>query len=377
MYAFWEAALALAWKDLLRFSRQPFLMVISVVMPLMFILFYAIIVPSSATAPVVVALDDTNGAAQQFVQVLRDIHSQEAPYYELVTTDPEQARRMFAESAAFGMIVVPTDFGEQVAGGVAQIELHINNINSDYSKNLALRLDYALRTFAERSDAPTFIIEESRSFPHDPSMADYISTSLLLFGCLYSAMLNTGLHVAGEWSDRNIKLLLLAPADRGALVAGKVLAGLLQSLVSVTLILLLLVLVFGFAPTGSFWALAAIVLVVLLLGAGLGALVGVASKQTLAVTSILITASIFIFLVSGNEDSLRGLAWQGPVVGLWWLARALPTTYAFLAARSLLLTGDATTLLRDLMIVLGTTMLTLAGVALLLRRAYSRLPGGQ
>jgi ABC-type Na+ efflux pump permease subunit len=377
MARFLEAALALAWKDLLRFSRQPFLVVVSVVMPLMFILFYAIIVPSSATAPVVVAMEDDSPLAQQFVQALRAIHSREAPYYELVTTDPEQARRMFANAEAFGMIVIPTTFDAQVEAGTAQVELHIRNINSDYSKNLALRLDDAVRTFAERSGSPTFTIEETSTFAQDPTMADYISTSLLLFGCLYSAMLNTGLHIASEWNDRTIKTLLLAPTSRSALITGKVLAGVLQSLVSVALILLLLVLAFGFNPVGSLWALAAIVFVVLLLGAGLGALAGVASKQTLAVTSILITASIFIFLVSGNEDSLRGLAWDGPVTGLWWLARVLPTTYAFLAARSLLLTGDVTTLWRDLAIVLGTTIVTLGGVALLLRRAYSQLPGGQ
>ncbi len=377
MSQFLEAALALAWKDLLRFRRQPFLVVVSVVMPLMFILFYAIIVPSSATAPVVVAMEDDSPHAHQFVQVLRDIHSREAPYYELVATEPQQARRMFATAEAFGMIVIPPDFGEAVEDDTAQVKLHIRNINSDYSKNLALRLDYAVRTFAERSDHPAFLMEETSTFVQDPTMADYISTSLLLFGCLYSAMLNTGLHIASEWNDRTIKTLLLAPTSRSALVTGKVLAGVLQSLVSVALILLLLVLAFGFNPAGSLWALAAIVLVVLLLGAGLGALAGVASKQTLAVTSILITTSIFIFLVSGNEDSLRGLAWEGPVVGLWWLARALPTTYAFLAARSLLLTGDTATLGRNLAIVLGTTVLTLGGVALLLRRAYSQLPGGQ
>ena len=92
---------------------------------------------------------------------------------------------------------------------------------------------------------------------------------------------------------------------------------------------------------------------------------------------MLIAAAILIFLVSGNEDSLRGLAWNGPVVGLWWLARVLPTTYAFLAARSLLLTGDTVTLGRDLAIMLLTTVAATLGAALLLRRAYSQLPGGQ
>jgi len=92
---------------------------------------------------------------------------------------------------------------------------------------------------------------------------------------------------------------------------------------------------------------------------------------------MLIALSVAIFLISGNEDSLRGLAWSGPIVAMWQLARILPTTYAFLVARSLLLTGDATTLARDLAVVLLTTVVVLAGAASLLRRAYNQLPGGQ
>lgn len=161
------------------------------------------------------------------------------------------------------------------------------------------------------------------------------------------------------------------------IIAGKVLAGLGQSLISVVLVILMLVLAFNFYPVGSLWALTAIIAVVMLLGAGLGAAAGVATRQTLVVTTLLITLSIAIFLISGNEDSIRGLAWNSPIVGLWYLARVLPTTYAFLAARSLLLTGDTTTLARDLTIVLGTTIVVMGGAIILMRRAYNQLPGGQ
>lgn len=368
---------ALAWKDWLRFSRQPFLVLISVVMPLVFIFFYAIIVPSSSTNPVVVALDDESPAAQRFLQQLRDIHSQEGPYYEIVTTNAQQARAAFAAGQALGMIVIPADFGQALTAGQARVELHLNNINSDYSKNLRLRLDYAVRQFTDAEVGPVLQIAERTWLPRDPRMKDYISTSLLLFACLYSAMVNTGLQVAGEWNDRTIKTLLLAPVSRSALVIGKVVAGLGQSVLSLALVILTLVLTFDFRPVGSLWAMTGIILVVLLLGAGIGVVAGIASKQTLAVTSLLLVIAILFFLISGNEDSLRGLAWSGPVVGLWQLARLLPTTYAFLAARSLLLTGDGTTLVRDLLVVLATTGLVLAGAVTLLRRAYSQLPGGQ
>ena len=90
----------------------------------------------------------------------------------------------------------------------------------------------------------------------------------------------------------------------GALVTGKVLSGLGQSVLSIALVLLVLIFGFGFQPRGNPLLMAGIVLLTMLLGAGIGVLAGVLSKKTLAVTSGLITVAILLFLVSGNEDSM-------------------------------------------------------------------------
>ncbi len=272
---------------------------------------------------------------------------------------------------------MPASFGAAVEAGRATVTLQLNNINSDYSKNLRLRLDHAVLRYNQGQHGQTIAVEERSWLPRDPRMQDYISTSLLLFACLYAGMVNTGLHVAAEWNDRTVKTLLLAPVGRSVIVTGKVLAGLGQSLIGVVLVAVVLWLLFDFRPVGSLWGMAGLVLAVMLLGAGVGVIAGVATKTTLTVTSLLVAVAIAIFLISGNEDSLRGLAWSGPVVGLWRLAQVLPTTYAFLAARSLFLTGETSNLARDIGVVAVTTMFVMAGAALLLRRAYSQLPGGQ
>ena len=143
------------------------------------------------------------------------------------------------------------------------------------------------------------------------------------------------------------------------------------------LVLLVLVVGFGFRPAGNPLAMAGIILAALLMGAGVGIVVGVASKKTLATASVLITLAVMFFLVSGNEESMRGLAWGQPMTGLWRLSRALPTTYAFMSARSIFLTGEASDLTRNLAIVLVSTAAILALGVRLLRRAYTQLTGGQ
>lgn len=373
----WAPVWAIALKDWARFTRQPFLMVISVVIPLVFIFFYSLIVPVSNTNPVLVADLDRSPAAGALIATLREIRSEEGAYYDVITTDPATALAAFDEQRALAVVVVPQGFGEQVAAGHATVQLRLSNINSDYSKNLRLRLDKAVRTFNDREAGPVMTVHETRWLGRDPTMLGYISTSLLLFGCLYAAMVNTGLQVAAEWNDRTLKGLLLAPVGRGSLVAGKVLAGLGQSVVSVALVLLVLVVGFGFRPSGQVAAMAGIVTATLLMGAGIGAAVGVASKRTLETASGLIALAIVFFLVSGNEESMRGLAWGQPITALWQLSRALPTTYAFMSARSIFLTGDTSDLPANLTIVVAATTLVLGLAGWLLRRAYTHLTGGQ
>ena len=373
----WAAVGAIVVKDWTRFFRQPFFMVISVIIPLVFIFFYSLIVPVSATNPIMIADEDHTPASAQFIDAMRDIRSVEAPYYEIITTDATTTREAFDDQTALAMVVIPAGFADDVAVGNAQVELHLNNINSDYSKNLRLRLDYATRLVNDQLAGPVVEITETSWLPVDPTMLGYISTSLLLFGVLYASMVNTGLNVASEWNDRTVKNLLLAPVGRGALVTGKVLSGLGQSVLSIALVLLVLIVGFGFQPRGNPLLMAGIVLLTMLLGAGIGALAGVLSKKTLAVTSGLITVAILLFLVSGNEDSMRGLAWGQPITALWQFSLALPPTYAFGAARSLFLTGETSTLIRDLAIVASAAAVLLSLAVVALRRAYSNLSGGQ
>lgn len=371
-----QASWAIAVKDWQRFVRQPFLMLISIVIPLVFIFFYSIIVPVSSTNPIMVAVEDNSSAATALVQQIRGIGSVEAPYYEVVTTDPSTSREAFATGRALAMVVIPDGFGRHVAAGDAEVELYLHNINSDYSKNVRLRLDLAVKNLNAQLTEPVATVVESRWLPVDPTMGGYISTSLLLFGSLYAGMVNTGLAVASEWNDRTVKSLLLAPVSRATLVAGKVLTGLGQSLLSIALVLLVLLVGFGFRPVGSMWAMAAIVAMTTIMGAGIGAALGVATKKTLAATSILIVLAIAFFLVSGNEESMRGLAWSQPMTGLWQFSGLLPPTYAFLVARSIFLTGDATDLAGNLLIVGVSALGLLAVAAWLLKRAYSQLTGG-
>ena len=94
MRSWLASAWSIAVKDWKRFVRQPFLMIISVAIPLVFIFFYSIIVPLSATGPIMIADEDHSAQSAALIEQMRDIRSVEAPYYEVVTTDAARPLRI-------------------------------------------------------------------------------------------------------------------------------------------------------------------------------------------------------------------------------------------------------------------------------------------
>ena len=90
-----SAAVAIAVKDWTRFARQPFLMVISVVIPLVFIFFYSLIIPVSNNNPIMVADLDGGPVSSRLIETMRTIHSEEGPYYDVRTTDATAALEAF------------------------------------------------------------------------------------------------------------------------------------------------------------------------------------------------------------------------------------------------------------------------------------------
>ncbi|PHP52470.1 hypothetical protein [Actinomyces ruminis] len=102
-----RAAVAIAVKDWTRFIRQPFLMIISVVIPLVFIFFYSLVIPVSNNNPIMVADLDGGPVAERLIEIMRTIHSDEGPYYDVRTTEPGTALRAFDDAEALAVVVIP------------------------------------------------------------------------------------------------------------------------------------------------------------------------------------------------------------------------------------------------------------------------------
>ena len=130
------------------------------------------------------------------------------------------------------------------------------------------------------------------------------------------------LATAREWERRTVKLLRLAPASSGAVLAGKLVVAGTVAGAALTITLLAIVLIFGVVPVApwiTLFTLSACVAIFTCFGAWLGAVL----KRTLAVVPLLFGLVMPFYVDSGALEPTR---FDGETI--WHIAHLSPIYYA-------------------------------------------------
>lgn len=323
-----RSILALVRKDMLVTIRAPLFALISVIVPVAFTMLYAIVIHVSTTAPIAIAVEDNSPQAQQFVQVMRDMRNDDGHYYEIRTTDPTEARRMYAEGQVGALLTIPDGFATRLtASQPIDLRLNLVNINADGTKNQHLRIEQAIRTFelahGKGADGRLRITEQP-VLGHDIPISIYLGTALMVFTALYAGMVNAGTLIAREWEDRTAKALMLSPSGTVALVAGKWLSSAVVSIATITAGVLAVAWVLGYPIAHLGWHSLLVLSLVWVYGCALGTLLGVTLRKSLPLIPIAVIIAVAHFLVSGYESYIRGFAHGGVVEALWRSTEWIP-----------------------------------------------------
>ena len=333
----WNPVAAMVSKDLKVTWRSPLFAIISVLVPVAFTLLYAVVIHVSTTSTIAIADEDGSPQSQRFIQVMKQMRNDDGPYYEILTTDPTEARSMYASGQAGAMLTIPNGFGADVeAGDPAQLSLRLVNINADGTKNQHLRLERAMRVFNEEyssAAASSLAISEQGQLERDIPITIYLGSALIVFAALYSGIVNAGVAIAREWEDRTAKSLVLSPARPVSLIAGKWLACLITSLLTIGCSIIGVAAILGFPLTQIGPRSLLVILLVWLYGLGIGTLLGVALRKSLPLIPIAVILAVGHFLVSGYESYIRGFAHSGVVEPLWQATGWIPLAPLFDAIR--------------------------------------------
>jgi ABC-2 type transport system permease protein len=364
-----RAALVLAQKDLVSWFRTPVHVLVSFAPILVIMLIFGLFMGGAQTMPVAVVLDDPEDSMSlQFADTVRDIGTTNSPWFEVVTTDQEEAEALFLKNKLLGIIEVPAISDQLQSGESATIRLRVSNLNDDITKNFRQRVQEACLVFNDRLQvssvapvSPSIKANFKTFLPEDLSALVFFGAGLIALAILMGGINNACTLVAREFEENTYKELVLAPGTI-SVIMGKWTSALVQTFISVGIVWGLAALVCDFVPQGSLLPLLLLVLIGGLAFAGLGTLLGLYFKQV-------IPAAIAGMLFSIVGWWFGGIIWAD----IWpqsmqGIIAAFPTTYLIRAFTKAALLDLYTTYWLDVGILLAFGLVTAVLSYILLRR---------
>jgi len=395
----------MARNDLAVWRRSPAAIAGALLPALGMAVLVAVLTVSVGQQPVALVVQGTGPLAKHMADILRE---DEDAYLLEEMTEP-QAEQAFAVQKVAAIIVVPEDFDQRVEATDGAVDLYLNNVDIDLSDDLRRSVTRSVAQF----DAPQLSLTgELRNIAsgmllpnpyrvnvaeHDlrdtnVSFLQYQVIPIIVLIIITVGMLGTALLTARDFERGTAKLLVLSPARRSTLVMGRLLGGVVLTLMLVAPLIAagylthyierceagarLWVMLLLSAPCGWMlppvsWthalALIALLIAVTAMTVGFGTLLGVALRDVPLVTMSGLNVAAFLFFLGGGFTTVAFLPpW------LQTLSRFVPTSYAIEGLRQALFYPDLTGFGRDLSVLTGCAVASVALASLALSRAWSR-----
>jgi ABC-2 type transport system permease protein len=362
--------LAMLRKESRQILRDPSSFLIAFVLPLvLLVLFgYGINLDTGRTRIGLVLRED-GGAAQSLARAF-----QQSRWFTIVATGPiGPMKDELVAGNLRGIVVIPQDFGRQVATGGGEIQV----ITDGSFPNMAgFVASYAEGTRANWAEARADEAGERRPAPplsvvdrfwFNPQLA---SRYFLVPGAIAVVMamigtLLTALVIAREWERGTMEAVLATPIRMGEFIATKVVPYFLLGIGSMGLCTVLAVTVFGVPFRGSVPALLAIGSAFLIPALGQGLFISAVTKNQFVASQIALLLAFLPALM------LSGLLYEVSAMPRWvqLVSYALPTRYLIPCLLTVFLAGDDWRLfLPNMVVLLGFGAAFFLGTVLVTRR---------
>ncbi len=345
---------AVAIKDIKSSLTERAFTLVSIIIPLNFLLLFLLFVLTGGQAPTAIVLDEHGPYAQKFVAAMQGAHS-----FTIQQTTADQAQSLMRQGQIVAVVTVPADFDAALlAGRQVRLPVEINNLDVDFTNDIRRAVPLAITSFYADAFPDQVVIraQEVDAYRQDTGYIEYLSVSILVIGLMLGGLLMAGSAAAREYERGTIKELLLAPASGWAIEAGKVLGAL--ALTALSVVVVLAVIVFGLRVWPVHWGeTLGFTLLLMILFVALGALAGTVIKRRQAVIPLSIGLALPVFFLSGAFGPAN---WGDPVIAA--VARFEPVYYG-IAVFQQAFHGFQTTqtgLLANSLILAGFAMLAVA-----------------
>ncbi|MGI8912988.1 MAG: ABC transporter permease [Chloroflexota bacterium] len=310
---------AVAVKDIQSSLTERSFTIVSVIIPLNFLLLFLLFALTGGQAPTAVVLEEHGPYAKQFLAAMAQAHS-----FVIQETTATQATALMQHGRIVAIVTVPADFDAALAAGrLVQLPVRINNLDVDFTNDIRRAVPLAITSFYAQAFPNQVVVQaqEIDNYRQDTGYIAYLSVSILVVGLMIGGLLQAGTNAAREYEQGTIKELLLAPASPWAIQTGKVLGALALNALSVIVVLAVIVLLLHVWPV-NWGETLALTLLLMVTFVALGTLAGTLLKRRQAVVPLSIGLALPVFFLSGAFGPVN---WGDPVVAAF--ARFEPVYY--------------------------------------------------
>ena len=283
-------------KDIRSALTERVFTIISVFLPVNFLILMSLFVLAGSHAPTAVVMLDRGPYAHQFYNAMDNAHS-----FSLRTASASEAEQLLAGGQIVAVVTIPADFDAQVSANQSvQVNVQINNLNTDFTNDIRRAIPLSITSFYAKAypRLVTITPREVDWYAQDTDYVPYLAVSIIVVSLMVGGMLQAGVSSAKEWENGTMKELLLSPASRWSVLLGKMLAAALLNIISVLLVLFVVIVIVGVRPVHwdeMIW----VTLLTMLIFIAAGTLLGTLLKRWQVVAALTFGLTIPLFFLSG------------------------------------------------------------------------------
>ena len=362
-----RVAAATARLDLRRLGRSRTVVLLTIFEAVTFLILVSLFGITGSRAPTALVDEDGGPYAQLFAADLDAAHHS----FALRRMDAQAARDALRRGEISAVITIPANFDAEInAGNTVAIPLDVDNVNVDLTDDVQRALPSAIVAFGHQLQLPQLSVrvQEGDLIDHDTGYIPYLTVSALSLDALVVAATLAAIMVARDGELRTARVWRTSPASAGAVLAGRLFATGLVSLLAVAIAVVCVIAGYRVGVRDP-WEMVAAIVGCIVIFTCVGAWLGAALKRTAAVVPLIFGMALPLYIDSGALEPAR---FDGEII--FWLAHLSPAYYAVAlledAFHGLRVTPEPVWL--DALILLGCAIAAMGLALRSLRRVATR-----
>lgn len=307
--------------EMIQMTSSSLLIILTVVQAVTFLLLVSLFGLTGSRAPTALINNDNGVYSKIFITNLESTYHS----FNLMTMSYNQAQRLLNHGKLVAIITIPQGFSDAIyQEHPTQITVNVDNVDADLTDDIQRALPSAIVGFGKRLHFPgiSVHVNEQDVLTNDTGFIPYLIVSGLALDAFVIAGILSAVAVAREYESGTFKLLTLSPIHPLIPLIGRVLAADTIALIGILISVLIIVMGYKVIPIHPFEMIGALVVCVIIFGC-IGALVGVALKKTLPISSLIFGLALPLYIDSGALEPER---FDGNII--WTFAHLSPIYYA-------------------------------------------------